>query len=160
MKHFLSCAVAAVTLLSFSGLSMAEQNYDFSDIKAPFITWPFEVVNVDISGEYSEMHHIYHVADSVSHVIEVLGQMFDKKQAIGKYLVMGITAQPEPDTYQVLLGYHNEHHYITIRADGSNTIIDFAAMPSSYISGAMPMAVYGFSMPDGATASVDQFTEE
>ena len=154
------CALAMVSaLVCLPATSMAKQSFDFSDIAEPFITLPFNVINTEVTGEFSETHHIFHLSDSMDKVIKKLSDMYDKKQTLGKHYILGITVQLDK-TYQVVIGYQNEHHYVTVKPEGSGCVFDLHAMPFSYVTGVYPIAIYGFTMPDGTVVSAEKFSDE
>ncbi|MBQ1925160.1 MAG: hypothetical protein II180_03460 [Proteobacteria bacterium] len=153
MKRFLAailaCAVFALPIQAF-----AKQSYDFSDIVAPSLKLPFNVTNVEISGEFFTTTHIYHVSDSYDSVIKKLFDMYEKKEKISGFSVMGVTQQTQMEAYQLVLGYQNEHHYVLISPEGSGTVLSYEAMPSSYQTGVYDAVGYGFILSDGSTSNL------
>ena len=86
--------------------------------------------------------------------------MFDKKQRIGIFYVLGLTKQTEPNTHSLMLGYNNEHHYVKIQAEGSGTVITYETAPASYVSGVYDVAIYGYHMPDGGAILTTLHSDE
>ncbi len=152
--------VLAAALLIYPINAMSKQSYDFSDVEQPFLTLPFEVISVDVSGQAPEVHHNYHLAESYDKVIDKLVQMYEKKTPISNYFVIGVTKQSNTQMHQVILAYQNEHHYVQVTPEGSGTLFSLQAVPVSYVTGVFPIAAYGFTMPDGGMVSVDKRTEE
>lgn len=150
--------ILALLALPFS--AMAKQSYDFSDVEQPFLTLPFEVVNVDVSGETPLVMHNYHIAESYDAVIKKLSTMYDKKTQMSNYFVIGMTKQSGTEEYQVIIAFQNEHHYVTVKPEGSGTLFAVKARPVSYVTGVYPVAIYGFTMPDGNNVSAVKMTEE
>ncbi len=140
----------AFMCLPMSG--MAKQSYDLSDVSEPFLSLPFDVVSVDVSGEGAETRHNYHISVSYDQVIKKLKTMLDKKQKINDFYVFGMTKQTGSEKYQVILAYQNEHHYVHVTPEGSGTLFSIAAFPSSYLTGVFPVAIYGFILPDGSVS--------
>ncbi len=159
MKRLLTGLLLSTALMCVPVSVMANQAYDFSDIYEPFFTLPFNVTSTEVTGTYEDTHHYFHIAESMDKVVKKLGTMYDKKQKLGEYFIMGITEQYN-HTYQIVIGLRNEHHYVMLSEEGSGCLFDMKAMPNSYITGVYPISVYGFSMPDGTMVSVDKFTEE
>ena len=159
MKRFLA-AILACAVLAMPVSAFAKQSYDFSDIVTPFIKWPFNIINVEMTGEFFTTMHIYHASDSYDDVIKKLFEMYNKKEKISGYSIMGVTEQTQSQSYQRVIGYQNEHHYITIAPEGSGTIFSFEAMPSSYMTGVYDATGYGFILPDGSFANLYQAKEE
>ncbi|MBO4349800.1 MAG: hypothetical protein J6A01_02505 [Proteobacteria bacterium] len=153
-------AVFAACLLAVPLTSMAKQTYDFSDIHEPYLQLPFTVTNVEVTGEWNTLKHIYHVTESYDKVIKKLADMYDKKQTLGDQIIMGLTKQTSIEMYQMIVGFQNEHHYAQITPEGSGTMITFEAAPVSYVSGVFDVAVYGFTMPDGTIISAISAAEE
>ena len=159
-KYSLIFILFLLSMFCLPFTAMAKQSYDFSDVEQPFLTFPFEVVSVDVSGEAPKVLHNYHIAASFDDVINKFSTMYDKKQTISEYFIIGMTKQSGVQMYQIILAYQNEHHYAQVQPDGSGTLISVEATPVSYVTGIYPIAVYGFTMPDGGTATVDQFKDE
>ena len=153
-------ALFAACLLAVPVTSMAKQSYDFSDIIEPSLQLPFTVTNVESTGEWNTLKHIYHVTESYDKVIKKLTDMFDKKQTLGELVIMGLTKQSSLEMYQLIVGFQNEHHYAQITPEGSGTMITYEAAPVSYVTGVYDIAIYGFTMPDGTIISAVPQAEE
>ncbi|MBR4985563.1 MAG: hypothetical protein IKY83_07485 [Proteobacteria bacterium] len=160
MMKRLMAAILACTMIALPVSAFAKQSYDFSDIATPFIKWPFNVVNVEITGEFFTMHHIYHVTESYETVIKKLTEIYEKNEKIGNYKIMGLTPQTQSESHRLVIGYQNEHHYINISPEGSGSVLAFEAMPSSYMTGIYDATGYGFLLSDGTTANLYQAKEE
>lgn len=150
----------AVLLALFPAVVHAEQPSDFSDISTPSLELPFTVTQVETTGEWTLMRHNYDVAESYDKVLETLRSMFDAKQRVGIYTIMGITEQSGETMTQVILAYRNEHHYVQITPKGAGASLSFEAAPASYVTGAFDAAIYGFTLPDGSEISTVLWNEE
>lgn len=139
---------------------MAKQSYDLSDVNEPFLSLPFEVVSVDVSGEGAKTRHNYHISAEYDKVIKKLSTMHEKKQRINDYFVFGMTKQSGSEMYQIILAFQNEHHYVQVTPEGSGTLFSMEAFPSSYLSGVFPVAIYGFILPDGTVSPSVKKTDE
>ncbi len=153
-------AVFAACLLAVPFTSMAKQTYDFSDINEPKLQLPFTVTNVETTGEWNTLKHIYHLSDAYDKVISKLEEMYSKKQPLGDLVIMGVTKQTGSEMYQMIVAYQNEHHYAQITPEGSGAKITLEAAPVSYVTGVFDIAIYGFTMPDGTIISAVSAAEE
>ncbi|MBO5753534.1 MAG: hypothetical protein J6S69_07570 [Proteobacteria bacterium] len=160
MKRRIFGLVLAACMLAVPTVASADVSYDFSDVMQPFLKLPFEVVSVEVTGEGTSMQHVYHLAESYDVMTKKLLDMYQKKQTIDKYFILGVTPQSTQEMYQVTIGYQNEHHYVQVTPDGSGCKFSVEAMPTSYVSGVYDVAIYGFRMPDGSVASAELQTKE
>ena len=160
MTKRIVCALFAACLLALPATSLARQTCDFSDIEEPFLTLPFTVTNIEKTGEYNTLRHIYHVTESYDAVINKLVELFNKKKPLGNHLIMGLTKQSSSEMYQMIVRYQNEHHYVQITPEGSGAMLSVEAAPSSYVTGVYDIAIYGFTLPDGTTISAVTAADE
>ena len=160
MFRHMICGVVAACLLILPITSMAKQTCDFSDINEPYLQLPFTVTNVEVTGEWETLKHIYHVSEAYDKVIKKIASMYDKQQSMGEWVIMGLTKQSSTEMYQLIVGFQNEHHYAQITPEGSGTKIVFEAAPVSYTTGVYDIAIYGFTMPDGTIISAIPAADE
>lgn len=152
--------VLAACMLAVPAVSYADVSCDFSDVMEPFLKLPFDVVSVEVTGEGTGMHHVYHLAQSYDEIVKKLFDMYHKKESIDHYIILGVTPQTTQEMHQVTIGYQNEHHYVQVTPEGSGCRFAVEAMPTSYVSGRYDVAIYGFRMPDGSVASAELQTKE
>lgn len=160
MTKRILCGILAASMLALPVTAAARQSYDFSDIKEPNLKLPFTVTNIETTGEWNTLRHIYHVSESYDVVIKKLGSMFDKKQPLGELIIMGLTKQSTQEMHQMIVGFQNEHHYVQITPEGSGTMLSMEAAPVSYVTGVYDISIYGFTMPDGTIISAIPGNEE
>ena len=160
MTKRILCGILAASVLAMPVTAIAKQSFDFSDTKEPYLQLPFTVTNVEVSGEWESLRHVYHVSESYEKVIQKLASMFDKKQTLGEQVIMGLTKQTGQEMYQMIVGFQNEHHYAQITPEGSGTMISLEATPVSYVTGVYDISIYGFTMPDGTIIASIPAAEE
>ena len=163
MRRILStlCLGLALSAIPVT-LSFAENPYDFSDLESTRLDLPFKVTSMTYDPNIVNMYgrQIYHVTESYDAVVKKLGTMYDKKQRIGVFYILGLTKQTVSNSHQCILGYNNEHHYMTIESEGSGAVLIYETAPASYVSGVYDAAIYGFHMPDGGGLTTDLNTDE
>lgn len=160
MKSRLFGIALAACMLALPVMGHANPTYDFSDVAKPFLTLPFEVVNVEVVGEGATIKHVYHLADSYDSVTKKLIDMFNRHSLIGNYVIMGVTEQTVSEMYQTILAINNEHYYAQITPEGAGCAFALEAMPKSYVSGVYDAVIYGFRMPNGETVSAELANQE
>ena len=160
MKNRVLGAILAAFMLAVPTVGFADVSYDFSDVMQPFLKLPFEVVNVEVVGESTSMRHVYHLSASYETMTKKLIAMYQNKERIDKYMILGVTPQTSQEMYQVTIGYENEHHYVQVTPEGSGCKFSVEALPTSYVSGVYDVAIYGFRMPNGSTVSAEIQTKE
>ena len=151
MRKILTGLCLAAALVALPAVGFAEYPYDFSDLANNRLDLPFTVTSMTYEANTVNMFgkQIYHVTESYDKVIKKLGTMYDKQQRIGIFYILGLSKQTTPNTHSLMIGYNNEHHYVTIQAEGSGTVFIYETAPASYVSGVYDAAIYGYHLPDG-----------
>ncbi len=151
MRKILTGLCLAAALVAVPTVGFAEYPYDFSDLANNRLDLPFTVTSMTYEANTENMFgkQIYHVSESYDKVIKKLVSMYEKKQRIGIFYLLGLTKQTAPNTHSMMIGYNNEHHYVTIQAEGSGTVFIYETAPASYVTGVYDAAIYGYHMPDG-----------
>lgn len=162
MRKILTGLCFAAAIVAAPAVGFAEYPYDFSDLETSWLDLPFTITSktyepnaVNLFGK-----QIYHIAESYDKVIKKLSTMFDKKQRIGIFYIIGLTKQPKPNTHSLVIGYNNEHHYVMVQAEGSGTLITYETAPASYLTGVYDAAIYGYHMPDGGAIMTTMHADE
>lgn len=157
MRKILTGWCLAVALVAMPAAGFAEYSCDFSDLESNRLDLPFTVTSMTYEANAANIFgkQIYHISESYDKVIKKLGTMYDKQQRIGIFYILGLNKQNEPNTHSLMIGYNNEHHYATIRAEGSGTVLIYETAPVSYVTGVYDAAIYGYHMPDGGAISTD-----